>query len=793
MIRDAGETTPVEAVKSEIEHVQKLSVDNPRQQARIPELIARFEKLSEAWSHTAAERMKPGVTAEQLAGEQRRTALALAALDDDFQRMDEEERRLLTARERETERAYAIARSTTILAGALGLATVALLVWVLGRFLRSQRDAAAAVDDQRRLLQATLISVGDGVIATDPVGCVTFLNPVAEQLTGWSTADAAGVPLDKVFNIVNESTRVPVENPALRATKEGTVVGLANHTILIARDGTERPIDDSAAPIRNSNGEVVGAVLVFRDASDKRTAETALRASEERLSLAVDTAALGLWDWDVRTGDVLWNAHHERIFGYTPGQPHRTYQDFASRLPPEDLKRLEEGFRLAQQDCREYRFQHRVVWPDGTNRWVEAVGRFHCDEDGRPIRSVGVLVDVTERKRAEQELQRAVEDLKRAEEALREADRRKDEFLATLAHELRNPLAPIRNGLQLLRIAGREPDAIAKARVVMERQLTQLVRLVDDLLDISRISQGKLELRREPVLLANVVASAVETSRPLIDQMGHTLTVALPEQPVVLDADFTRFAQVVMNLLNNAAKYTRQGGRIWLTGVLRGAELELSVRDTGIGIAADQLPRIFKMFSQLEPSLERSQGGLGIGLTLVKRLVEMHGGRVWAASEGPGKGSEFTVRVPARIEPAPSKHSERKDEAEVTTSLSILIVDDNRDSADSLAMILQLLGNETHTAYDGEEGVEAAAKFRPNVIFLDIGLPKLNGYEACRRIRQQPWGKQVVIIAQTGWGQEDDRQRTREAGFDHHLVKPIDTNNVMKLLADVQNGKRASG
>ena len=379
--------------------------------------------------------------------------------------------------------------------------------------------------------------------------------------------------------------------------------------------------------------------------------------------------------------------------------------------------------------------------------------------------------------------------IKDVEQKLRDDDRRKDEFLATLAHELRNPLAPLRNGLQLLRMPTGDLDAFEQTRTMMERQLTQLVRLVDDLMDVSRISRGKIDLRRELVDLATVVKSAVETSRPVIEQMGHQLAVTLPDESVVVDVDLVRMAQVLMNLLNNAAKYTERGGRIWLIAERQGADAVIIVRDTGIGIAAEALPGIFDMFSQVAQSLERSQGGLGIGLTLVKRIVQMHGGTIEAYSAGVGKGSEFLVRIPAEhaatgpvvdmIEP--QAHS---------TSLRILVVDDNRDGADSLAMMLRVLGNDTRTAYDGEEAVAAAAEYRPDVILLDLGMPKLNGYEACRRIRELPFGKEVIVIAQTGWGQEEDRQRSKAAGFDHHLVKPLDPVAVTTLLADLEPMRR---
>ena len=318
---------------------------------------------------------------------------------------------------------------------------------------------------------------------------------------------------------------------------------------------------------------------------------------------------------------------------------------------------------------------------------------------------------------------------------------------------------------------------------MMERQLTQMVRLVDDLMDVSRISRDKLELRKELVPLAAILNSAVETSRPLIEQMGHQLTVTLPQQPLLVDADTTRLAQVFLSLLNNAAKYGDPGGHIQLNVERQGSDVVVTVKDTGIGIAADQLPRIFELFTQVDHSLEKSQGGLGIGLTLVKRLVEMHSGRVEAKSEGPGKGSEFIVRLPVVVEASRPLESGREAEQHVTSSHRILIVDDNRDGADSLSEILRVMGNDTRTAYDGQEGVDVAGEFQPDVLLLDIGLPKLNGYEVCRRIREQSWGEGVVLIAVTGWGQDDDRRRSQAAGFDHHIVKPVDPHALMKLLA----------
>ena len=361
---------------------------------------------------------------------------------------------------------------------------------------------------------------------------------------------------------------------------------------------------------------------------------------------------------------------------------------------------------------------------------------------------------------------------------LREQDRRKDEFLATLAHELRNPLAPIRNGLQLIRLSNNDPARLDHATTIMQRQIEQMVRLVDDLLDVGRISRNKLELRKEMVDLESVVRSAVDTSRPVIEASQNDLQIALPAQTVLLDADPVRLAQVVSNLLNNAARYSRPGGRISLTATTLNSELTLKVSDTGIGIERDKLAQIFDMFVQLDSSDSHSQGGLGVGLTLVRRLIEMHGGTVEAHSDGAGSGSEFIIRLPIPVTEA-EETSEVAIEVGTTQTAAdvrrrILVVDDNVDSAESMAMMLELSGHAVAMAHNGAEAVELAKEFQPDIAFLDLGMPKLNGYEAARSIREQPWGRQMLLVALTGWGQEDDKRRTREAGFDAHIVKPID-------------------
>ncbi len=376
-----------------------------------------------------------------------------------------------------------------------------------------------------------------------------------------------------------------------------------------------------------------------------------------------------------------------------------------------------------------------------------------------------------------------------ARQELAEADRRKDEFLATLAHELRNPLAPLRNGLQVMKLARNNSEVVERSRAMMERQLGHMVRLIDDLLDLSRISRGTLGLTKERVELAAVAQSAIETSRPLIDEMGHDLTLAMPPEPIYVNADETRLAQVFANLLNNSAKYTERGGHIRLSVERQGSDAVVTVEDSGVGIPAHMLAKVFEMFTQVDRSLERAQGGLGIGLSLVQRIVELHDGSVEAHSDGDGAGSRFIVRLP--VVRALGGEPFGEDVAEPVrppSHLRILVVDDNRDSATSLAMLLTLMGNETQTAHDGLEALEVAAAFKPDVALLDIGMPKLNGYDMARRIREQAWAGDVVLVACTGWGTEDDKRRSQEAGFDFHMVKPVDPVALKKLLAGLQVG-----
>jgi PAS domain S-box-containing protein len=363
---------------------------------------------------------------------------------------------------------------------------------------------------------------------------------------------------------------------------------------------------------------------------------------------------------------------------------------------------------------------------------------------------------------------------------LSEADRRKDEFLATLAHELRNPLAPMRNVLQVLLQKDMPDPRMTWARDIMDRQVRHMTRLVDDLMEISRITQGKLRLRRERLDLTVAMQTAVDAVQPLMQASGHELTLTYPAAPIILLADATRLTQVILNLLNNAAKYTPRGGKVWLGAERQGGEAVITVRDSGIGIPAQHIPRLFEMFSQVEAARDRSQGGLGIGLALVRGLVELHGGKVTAASGGAEQGSEFTVRLP--IQHVPESAADGPPAAPPPSPRRILVVEDNSDAAQSLGLLLEMEGHQVRLAYAGEQALEQGADFYPDIVILDIGLPDFDGYEAARRIRREPWGARVLLVALTGWGQEQDRQAATDAGFDRHLTKPLEPQQLEELL-----------
>ena len=549
-------------------------------------------------------------------------------------------------------------------------------------------------------------------------------------------------------------------------------------------DGSERIVDLTILPIKDEAGKVLFVAPTGIDITDRKRAS----ADRQKFVTLVETSTDFIGMWDLKGVPFFVNRAGLDMVGLDNLEQARRVPVAEFFFPEDQPRMIEEFFPsvLAQGHGEtDIRFRN---FKTGEARWMAYKVLTLPDADGRPSGFATVSQDVTERRRM-------AEDLRMVAAELSETNRRQTEFLAMLAHELRNPLAPISNAVRALRVGHGDAKVARAALGMFERQVAQLARLVDDLLDLSRITRGKIALRRQPIELAPIVEQAVEAARARYGSLDHELSVTLPTRPVYLNADPTRLAQVLGNLLNNACKFTDPGGHIALTVSHEGTQAVVRVRDNGIGIAPDTLPHLFRMFAQADTSLERARDGLGIGLTLVKALVEMHDGTVDARSDGLGRGSEFEVRLPALAEASATlaRPAAESGPATATVGRNILIVDDNVDGADTMAMLLDEVGHETHTAHDGIDAIAMADRLRPDVVLLDIGLPKLNGYEVCERLRKRPWGDKLLIVAMTGWGQEEDRQRSLEAGFDTHLVKPVDHDLLMKLLATLPPHDAADG
>ena len=775
---------------------------------------------------------------------------------------------------------------------------------------KASADSLADVKESREWLRTTLASIGDAVITTDANGACTFLNPVAEALTGWTNEQAAGMALPLVFRIVNEDTRKNVENPALRALREGVVVGLANHTLLIARDGTERPIDDSAAPIRNAAGAVAGVVLVFRDISERKAQEKALHDARQLaenifatlrspflvldadlqvvsanrsfyMTFRVEPAEtegrflydLGNGQWNIPElrrllEDVLPQNHSfedfEVVREFEGGVGRKTMLLNARRVhKPGDhsqliLLAIEDitARRAAEQALRESEMRYRRLFQtakDGilivdahtakivdANKFMESLlGMESGDLLGKELHEIGLFQDAEENKEAFRNLQRTsylrhehlplqnqrgervqvelianvyeedhhlvaqfnVRDIssrvamekkiQEQTEALAGESRRKDEFLAMLSHELRNPLAPIRSALHVLKLQERGSENMLQqqARQIIERQVTNLTKLVNDLLEVSRVVTGRVRLDQQIVDVNQVVEHAVETTKPQLIQRRHELVVKLCPEPMWASADAGRLEEVFVNILNNAAKFTDEGGRIEITCEDHRNHVEIRVRDNGVGVDKALLPRIFDLFTQADRSLVRSAGGLGIGLNLAHRLVQLHGGTIEAFSppEGQHRGSEFVVRLPRTATLAAAQSNAPQGGTGRPEGTRVLVVDDNVDHVVMLVTSLRDKGYSVQSAFTGPEGLEVALKWRPDIVLLDIGLPGMDGYEVARRIRNDPALKpseqHMRLIALTGYSRDTDVQLAREAGFDAHVAKPSDFGELEKVMA----------
>src|SRR5512134_2210220 len=630
----------------------------------------------------------------------------------------------------------------------------------------ARRTAEAALREERDRFAVTLHSIGDAVVVTDATGRIETMNPVAESLTGWTLAEARGRPFADVLVLLNEPTRGPAENPIARVLRHGRVAGLANHTILVNRHGGEYPIDDSAAPIRNESGVVHGVVMVFRDVSAQRRALARLEESEARFRAMADGAPALIWTSDLGRGRTYfnrgWLAFTGRALEAELGE------GWAERVHPEDRDRCRAVQAAALAEHRPFATEFRLLRADGEYRWLAEHAVPRLGLGGQLEGYVGACMDITARRAAEQ--------------AVAEADRRKTEFLAILSHELRNPLASIMNAAQVLRLLGGEADPeLARARAVIERQSRHLARIVDDLLDVARITSGKIALRRERVPLRAAIERAVELVQERVQAKGQSLQTAIAGEDLYVAGDLTRLVQAFGNLLHNASKYTPVGGRIALRAAASGGSAVVSVTDDGRGIAAAELPHVFDLFRQGAADADRSEGGMGIGLTLVRHIAELHGGSVTAASPGQGKGSTFVVRLP--LEGADAERPVRAGDAPgATAGLRVLVVDDNADAAEMLGAGLSLQGHDVRIALSAVEALRTGAAFRPEVALLDLGLPGLDGFALVERLRAQAWGAGTVLIAVTGYGLPEDRARTAAAGFAHHVVKPVDLDALGDLL-----------
>lgn len=673
-----------------------------------------------------------------------------------------------------------VIRTLMFLGGGAGVALLADRLRALSAHQRRQKE----------LLAVTLSSIGDGVIVTDNRGAVTFLNGEAERLTGWKVDEAAGQPLSTIFNIVNEHTRQVVENPVEKVLRLGTVVGLANHTILIAKDGTETPIDDSGAPVRSADGAVHGVVLVFRDFSERKAAESALSRSEQRLRAIYDNAGVGILE--AAEGDRLIGANRRACEILGRSQEELLTMSVRELTAPEDRDtsdRLNRELHGGERSWFDY--EKRYLRGDGSRVWVHVTVSGICDAEGRWVRSIATVEDISQRKAAETALLDAKLSTEQALDVAEKANKAKDHFLAVLSHELRTPLTPVLTTASMLEDDRQLPQHYREDIAMIRRNIELEARLIDDLLDVTRIVRGKTELDRRPVALSQIIRRAVEVCRSDIEGRGLRFQLNLDAAgSAVVHADAARLQQVFWNLLKNAIKFTPQGGNVWVRSSLDPARQEVitEIVDSGVGIEPEVIPRLFKAFEQGGAGTTRQFGGLGLGLAITKGLVEMHGGSIQTHSDGRDKGACFTVRLPlCDASPAsetPTMLCSSPQAAIDHRKLRILLVEDHGDTARIMKRLLTARGCEVQTAGDVAGALNlASGPHRFDLLISDLGLPDGSGTDLIRELRRR--GHTIPAIAVSGYGQEEDVRRSREAGFSAHLIKPTSVQRLAQTIAAV--------
>jgi PAS domain S-box-containing protein len=669
----------------------------------------------------------------------------------------------------------------------------------IARDITAQKQAAAALAAQQAWFRVTLASIGDAVIASDPDGAISFMNETAEALTGWTTAEALGRPLREVFQIVSERTRAPVENPAEVVMRVGQVVGLANHTLLVARDGSERPIADSAAPIRDPGGRMIGVVLVFRDVTDERRTEQAVAEQREWLETTLESIGDAVVATDVRGHIVFMNPIAERLTGRTATSARRRPCGEVLRIVHEGTRQPVEdpiGRVLAEGGVVAFGAHALLVAADGTERPIEESGAPIRDHDGRVIGVVLVFRDVSERRRIEAERQAAAAERERLLEAERaaraeaeRASRVKDEFVAMVSHELRTPLNAILGWTQLMMRGSTDPATLARGLEVVARNTRLQAQLISDLLDISRIVAGKLQLEMHTVDLHALATEAIETVRQEADAKGIALETSLEPDAGAVAGDPARLQQVIWNLLSNAIKFTPSGGGIQVRLRRVGDQAQIVVQDTGVGIRADVLPYVFDRFHQADRAITRRFGGLGLGLSIVKHLVELHGGAVRADSAGEGQGATFTITLPAGVaaHPLAGAPEHQAPDAYDLVSLAgirILVVEDEPDTREFLTRLLEGQGATVTGAASAAEALARVEAEVPDIFISDIGLPGVDGYDLIQRIRQmQARGTSAVpAIALTAYARAEDRARALRAGYQAHVAKPVEPAEIIACI-----------